>query len=69
METMIDNLINGNLKDAKEQAKAFPQNKILLYLRDLGWGVTKSVLAAHYLKTGEGWQRYCDLEAEEKNEN
>ncbi len=68
METMIDNLINGNLTTAKEQAKKLPQNKIILYLRGLGWGVARSIAAAHYLKTGEGWQKYCDIEYQEKNE-
>jgi hypothetical protein len=35
MQPMIQNLINGNLTDAKTQAK-------------------------RYLKTGEGFQQYCD---------
>lgn len=62
MKSMIDNLINGNLKDAKEQALKFTQSQIEKYLGSIGWSKTKSQLAARYLKVGgqENWQAYCD---------
>ena len=63
MESMIQNLLNGNLKDAKRQAKKFAVGVITDYLHhDLGWTTTKSVAAADYLKTGKGFQEYCDAE-------
>lgn len=58
---MIENLINGNLKDAKRNAKRFREQTIREHLHfTLGWSKRKSILAAHYLKTGEGFQEYCD---------
>ena len=61
MKTMIANLINGNLKDARRQAKQFSPGAIADYLREeCGWTRTRAVLAADWLKTGEGWQEYCD---------
>lgn len=61
MQNMIENLINGNLKEAREQAKAKSLHKIAQFCRlGLNWSPTKSYYAAHYLKTGEGFQAYCD---------
>lgn len=63
MKEMIDNLINGNLTDAKHQAKRFGLEKIAHYCRrELGWSNRKSAAAASYLKTGVGFQVYCDAE-------
>lgn len=61
MESMVQNLVNGNLMEAKKQAKKFSCKVISDYLRyDFGWTTTKSVAAADYLKTGNGFQEYCD---------
>ena len=61
MQTMIDNFINGNVTTARQQAKRFSGLAIMQTLRDnYGWSQVKSELAAHFLKTGEGFQRYCD---------
>lgn len=60
MQTMIDNLVNGNLTDAKRQAKKFGKLAIAKHLREIGWSADKSGKAARYLKTGEGFQDYCD---------
>ncbi len=60
MQNMIDNLINGNLKDARKQSRRFSQSKIAAHLEEMGWSVEKSLRAALYLKTGEDFQRYCD---------
>lgn len=62
MQTMIDNLINGNFKDARTQAKRFSGQKIFKHLRADGWSEKKSFAAAHYLKTGEDFHIYCDAE-------
>lgn len=58
---MIENLINGNLKDAKRQARRFSQDRIQRYLMVLGWTEAKAHLGAIYLKTGtqEAWNEYC----------
>lgn len=61
MKTLITNLENGNLTEARKLAKRFSYHHIVLYLRDnLQWSIPRSVRAAHYLKTGTGWQLYCD---------
>jgi len=61
METMISNLINGNIKDARNQATKYPGYAITKYLREnLGWSADRSRKAAHFLKTGYEYQAYCD---------
>lgn len=60
---MIYNLINGNISDARKQAKRKSAMAIMLAMRDdYGFSQTKSERAAHFLKTGEGWQAYCDAD-------
>jgi len=61
MTPMIENLINGNLTDARQQAKRFRLSQIVNHLHFMcGWSVERSNKAAIYLKTGNGWQAYCD---------
>lgn len=60
MQNMIENLINGNLKDAKEHAKRKSGVDIFKHLRSEGWSEAKAYAAASYLKTGKGFQAYCD---------
>lgn len=61
MQSMIDNLINGNLSDARRQAKRFSRDKIAEYMiTRLGWSVEKAFHATVYLKTGVNFQAYCD---------
>lgn len=63
MKTLAENLINGNLKDARKQAQRHTEFRMSMYFRQiLGWSFEKSVAAAHFLKTGQGWQLYCDCE-------
>lgn len=60
---MIQNFINGNLKDAKKQAKRFSELRIFTALREnYGFSEKKALLTAHYLKTGEGFQAACDAQ-------
>lgn len=63
MERMIDNLINGNLKDARKQAKKFSYALIIKYCEAMGWSSEKSIYAAMYLKKGVMFQLFCDCEA------
>lgn len=60
MQNMIENLINGNLRDAKKQARRFSETKIYSFLKEIGWSERKAQLATAYLKTGLGFQEYCD---------
>lgn len=62
MQTMIDNLINGNLKDAKKQAKHKTLYAIYQYMLDLGYTKNKALASAAYLKEELDYQAYCDAE-------
>ena len=46
MNTLIDNLINGNLTTAKKQAKRFPAWQIRDALIDIGYSLNKATLTA-----------------------
>jgi hypothetical protein len=60
MKKMIENYINGNLKDAKKQAERFTQQAIYRYLRNvLGWTENKSDLTAAWLKGADCWDALC----------
>lgn len=51
MENMINNLINGKLKDAKRQAKMYSVKEMKSYMMDdLGWDSLKAFRACNYLK-------------------
>lgn len=61
MLSMLRNLVNGNLSDAKFQAKAFTEATIVAFLQlQTTWTKTKCRLAAIYLKTGTRFQEFCD---------
>ena len=63
MITLIDNYYNGNLADARKQAKRFSVKKIRAALIErLAYSFKKATLAAEWLKTGEQWQEACDAE-------
>lgn len=63
MNKMIENLINGNLTDARAQAKRYSISYIAAFMRsEYGWSCKKAVAGARYLKTGKGFQAYCDEE-------
>ena len=63
METLLENLVNGNLSTAKKQARRFSSSKIVSYLEDSGQNSEKAALTALYLKGGLDWQDYCDRTA------
>jgi hypothetical protein len=60
MNTLLENLLNGNLKDAKEQAKRFELFKIAGAAMELGYSRNKAIMAAAYLKGRATFQAYCD---------
>jgi hypothetical protein len=61
MEAMIENLINGNIKEAKAQARRFSSFKIYSHLNAKGWTNTKAIATASFLKNHISWKEYCEL--------
>ena len=65
LDVLYTNLNNGNLKTARRQAQRFSIRQIRGYLMDEESACKthtfrQATLCAEYLKTGEGWQEYCD---------
>jgi len=61
MENMINNLINGNLANARRQARRYSLEIIALHcIKELQWSHEKAIAAASYLKRAGGFQAYCD---------
>ena len=61
MNTLIDNLINGNLADAKRQARQFSTWEIRDALQDMaGYSLNKATLTADWLHGRDCWQAACD---------
>ena len=61
MKTVLDNLINGNLTDAKKQASRFDLFAIARSAMEyLGYSRNKAIMAAAYLKGRATFQAYCD---------
>lgn len=60
-EAVFNDLINGNLTDAKRRARRFTAFRLSMYARQcLFWSLDRSVKAAAYLKGGCSFQEYCD---------
>lgn len=61
MKTMIENLINGNLEDAKRQAKRFGLERIYVFARGY-FPMKKAAAAAMYLKypSQRTWDAFCN---------
>jgi hypothetical protein len=61
VERVFDDLINGNLTDAKRRARRFTTFRLSMYARQcLFWSFDRSVKAAAYLKGECSLQEYCD---------
>lgn len=60
MNALIENLINGNLTDAKEQAKRRDFWDIARAAQKYFPTRNKAVMAAAYLKGRVTFQAYCD---------
>ena len=57
----IDNFINGNLSDARRQARRYSSRTLHDRLReDYNYSFDKAYFTVHYLKTGDGFQKACD---------
>lgn len=67
MKTVIENYINGNLKDAKEGAKQCSLHRLRKKLReDYGYSCNAANAIASYLKGAMGFQTCCDIVYAEK---
>jgi hypothetical protein len=65
-ETCINNLINGNLKDAKKGAKRASHKELRQAFQDTtGCPDGAAVAAADYLKGSISFQEYCDTKHNE----
>ena len=60
MQTLIDNLINGNNTTAREQARRFKVWQIREALIEAGYSLNKATLTADWLKGRDCWQAACD---------
>jgi hypothetical protein len=60
MSALIENLINGNLTDAKEQAKRYGFWAIARSAQTYFGSRNKAIMAAAYLKGRVTFQSYCD---------
>jgi hypothetical protein len=60
MNTLIENLINGNLTDAKEQAKRYGFWNIAKVAQTYFGSRNKAIMAAAYLKGRATFQAFCD---------
>lgn len=56
----IENLMNGNLTDAKRLAKKFSYWKLMTLAEDLGYPIHQCVAISGYLKGNLSFQVYCD---------
>lgn len=59
MENMLNNLINGNLTDAKKQAKRFTQAAIVAHLFSTGYSKRECAAIAGYLKNEIAFDVFC----------
>jgi hypothetical protein len=60
MQSIFENLINGNLTDAKKKAKRYSLSRLCTFAILLGYSPTKALAASAYLKGNGSFQRYCD---------
>jgi hypothetical protein len=61
MNSMIENYLNGNLSDAKRQAKRFSAWSIREALQEYaGYSLNKATLTTDWLKGRDCWQAACD---------
>lgn len=61
MQKVFNNLINGNLEDAKKGAKRYSGKKLCAYAtEELGWSFAVASAASGYLVGALKFQAYCD---------
>ena len=59
MEQLIENFRNGNLKDAKRQARRVKIWDLREALVDYGYSERKAVVVSDYLKGRDNWAAVC----------
>lgn len=69
VELMLENYVNGNLSDAKKQARRHTHRTIREALQDRGHSVAVACAVADYLKGQGSYQTAADLEYAEKTAN
>lgn len=69
MKALIDNYRNGNLADAKRQARGYNELRLVSGLREHGYGIDAAMAIAAYLKGYGSFQAACDAEHAEKQLN
>lgn len=58
---MLDNFINGNIKEARKQARRYNSFRVQMALiSGYGFSPDKALKTARFLKTGEGLQQAFD---------
>lgn len=61
MKAIYNNLINGNLSEAKVQAEKVSLNKLIIgFVNSVGLTYAKARAAARYLKGLDTFQNYAD---------
>jgi len=60
MNTIFQNLENGNLTQAKKQAKSYPGEKLVDMAENDGYSRKDAINIAEYLKNLISFQTYCD---------
>ncbi len=61
MKAIYNNLINGNLSEAKVQAEKVSLNKLIIgFVNSVGLTYAKARVAARYLKGLDTFQNYAD---------
>lgn len=60
MRTCIENLINGNLTEAKRQARRYAPAPLVQVAAEYHQSIAKAIAAVLYLKGKIDFQTYCD---------
>ena len=63
IENAVNNLINGNLSDARKSARGLTYSEIFNWLTySVGWSENRSRACADYLKNRIDFQTYCNAD-------
>lgn len=62
LEQIFENLVNGNLSDAKRGAANYSGQELAEFAeQQLGWSTEKSLAAALYMLGETSFQSFCDM--------
>jgi len=59
-QSVIDNLLNGNLTQAEDDAKFIPAGKLIHEAEGRGYNYNEALVMVSYLKGIISFQDYCD---------